>query len=61
MTSGVLDGDWYSCDGQDNTSIYCSTGAVPDLKASNASDHDGPYGTVYMGNCEGPYYRSDGK
>lgn len=54
VTSGTSDGDWYACDGQDNTSDKCSAGAVPNLFAGDGSDHDGPYGTVYMGGCHGP-------
>jgi len=38
--------DWYACDGQDNTSIDCSTGAVHTVLDGNVSDHTGPYGTV---------------
>ncbi|KAF8320774.1 alpha/beta-hydrolase [Clavulina sp. PMI_390] len=55
VTSGVAAGDWYACDGQDNTSTDCSTGAVPNIFVSSESDHDGPYGAVYMGGCSGPY------
>ncbi|KAF9518115.1 hypothetical protein BS47DRAFT_375650 [Hydnum rufescens UP504] len=49
VTTGTADGDWYACDGHDNTSVDCSTGAVPDILASHEADHDGPYGTIRMG------------
>lgn len=55
VTSGTAAGDWYACDGQDNTSVDCSTGAVPNILVGDTDDHDGPYGAVYMGGCEGPY------
>jgi len=46
VTTGLADGDWYACDGQDNTSKDCSTGAVPNILESDYSKHYGPYGTV---------------
>jgi len=49
VTTGTADGDWYACDGQDNTSVDCSAGAVPNIFGSNVVDHLGPYGTIQMG------------
>jgi len=49
VTTGTAAGDWYACDGQDNTSVDCSTGAVPNIFESNSKDHHGPYGIVSMG------------
>ena len=36
--------------GQDNPSIECSTGDVPNVFSGNTSDHHGPYGDISM-NC----------
>ncbi|KAF8320777.1 lipase [Clavulina sp. PMI_390] len=55
VTTGLTDGDWYACTGQDNTSVDCSAGAVPIVLLGDYSDHYGPYGTVYMGSCADPY------
>ncbi|KAF8332639.1 lipase [Cantharellus anzutake] len=49
VTSGTADGDWYNCDGQDNTSKNCSVGAVGDILDGSISDHSGPYGPVRIG------------
>ncbi|KAF8278644.1 alpha/beta-hydrolase [Clavulina sp. PMI_390] len=57
VTSGLDDGDWYACLGQDNTNVNCSTGAVPTVLMGVKSDHNGPYGIIYMGSCSDPYQR----
>ncbi|KAF8320778.1 lipase [Clavulina sp. PMI_390] len=58
VTSGDAAGDWYACQGQDNESVDCTTGAVPYIWDGEESDHQGPYGTVYMGTCDSPYSSS---
>ncbi|KAF8757630.1 Alpha beta-hydrolase [Rhizoctonia solani] len=45
----VSAGSWYACVGQDNTSVDCSTGAVPNIFDGNTDDHAGPYDGVYIG------------
>ncbi|KAJ1306613.1 hypothetical protein OPQ81_007611 [Rhizoctonia solani] len=45
----VAAGLWYACVGQDNTSVDCSTGAVPNIFDGNTDDHAGPYDGVYIG------------
>ncbi|KAH9074973.1 lipase class 3 family protein [Lactarius deliciosus] len=42
-------GTWESCPGQDNPSIGCTVGDVPNLFNSKESDHSGPYGSISMG------------
>jgi len=42
-------GTWASCPGQDNPSIRCIVGAVPNFFAGETSDHTGPYDGVNMG------------
>ena len=49
VTSGLDDGYWYACKGQDNTSPKCTMGAVPNIFFGKLSDHFGPYGTITMG------------
>jgi len=49
VTSGLDDGYWYACGGQDNTSPKCSVGAVPNIFFGKLSDHFGPYGAITMG------------
>ncbi|KAF8320775.1 alpha/beta-hydrolase [Clavulina sp. PMI_390] len=51
VTTGLKDGNWYACAGQDNTNRDCSTGAVPNLFSGNEADHNGPYGDIEMGSC----------
>lgn len=48
VNSGTANGDWYACDGSDNTSQNCSTGAVKNIFDGNLGDHYGPYGGVTM-------------
>ncbi|KAL9716656.1 hypothetical protein Ac2012v2_001108 [Leucoagaricus gongylophorus] len=43
------DNTWFACAGQDNTNTDCSTGAVPNIFESDASDHSGPYNGITMG------------
>ncbi|KAG8733995.1 hypothetical protein FRC11_013833 [Ceratobasidium sp. 423] len=45
----VAAGSWYACVGQDNTSVDCSTGAVPNIYDGDIDDHAGPYDGVYIG------------
>ncbi|PCH44540.1 lipase [Wolfiporia cocos MD-104 SS10] len=42
-------GEWAACPGQDNPSMQCIVGDVPDVSDGDLSDHDGPYGGVEMG------------
>jgi hypothetical protein len=37
VTTGTAAGDWYACDGQDNTNVDCSTGAVPNILVGNVN------------------------
>ncbi|KAF8306839.1 alpha beta-hydrolase [Clavulina sp. PMI_390] len=41
------DNSWEHCDGQDNTSTLCSTGAVPNILEGNIVDHLGPYNGIW--------------
>ncbi|KAF8309362.1 alpha/beta-hydrolase [Clavulina sp. PMI_390] len=43
------DNSWEHCDGQDNTSTECSTGAVPNIFDGNIVDHLGPYNGIWIG------------
>ena len=40
---------WTNCPGQDNDSIECIVGDVPNILDGNKSYHDGPYNGVMMG------------
>jgi len=42
----IGDDKWVACAGRDNTDVECSTGAVPNVFASNEKDHDGPYNGI---------------
>ncbi|VDB87982.1 unnamed protein product [Peniophora sp. CBMAI 1063] len=44
-------GEWTACPGQDNPSVNCSVGAVPDVLSADLHAHSGPYDGVWMG-CE---------
>ncbi|KAF8329761.1 lipase [Cantharellus anzutake] len=48
VTTGTASGDWYACEGQDNTSDDCATGAVPNILEGDISDHKGPYGAILI-------------
>ncbi|EJU03751.1 alpha/beta-hydrolase [Dacryopinax primogenitus] len=41
--------DWVSCPGDDNSSVDCSTGAVPTIFTSDIVDHLGPYNGIWIG------------
>ncbi|KDQ19409.1 hypothetical protein BOTBODRAFT_102576 [Botryobasidium botryosum FD-172 SS1] len=41
--------EWAACAGHDNPDVECSTGAAPNIFASNKEDHDGPYQGIIIG------------
>ncbi|KAG8684018.1 hypothetical protein FRC09_015661 [Ceratobasidium sp. 395] len=49
----VATGKWDACNGHDNTSPNCSTGAVANIFVGNLDDHSGPYEGIMLGgaNC----------
>ncbi|KAG8793992.1 hypothetical protein FRC12_000956 [Ceratobasidium sp. 428] len=45
----VAAGQWDACDGHDNTSPNCSTGAVSNIFVGSVDDHLGPYEGIMLG------------